>query len=674
MDQVYVIRDKVLREHKSVRKAAREAGISRVTARKYLEGAAEPPRRKKPVRDRPVMQVVQARMEALLSEWAPRTTTKQRVTATRLHQALLEEQFDVGITTVRVWLAEEKRKKAEVFVPLPHFEGDEGQVDFFEVTVDIDGVRGKAWMLVIRLMQSGRDFGWLYRHCDQVSFLDGHVRAFAHFGGVPQRLLYDNLKAAVAKILQVGRELSGRFGAMAAHYVFEPCFARPYTGHDKGGVESRGRGVRLQHLVPIPAAATLALAAQALLERLDVQAHQRRGEDGRTVMQRFEQDEQPHMLLVLRGGFDPRKLENGWANGSSITRLAGAHYSVPTGWARCDVEARVGVEEVEIRCRGEAIVVPRQAKGGKYIDYRYYLPELRRKPQAVRQVMPILLEQLGEPFVRLWRLLVDMDGPLDAARKFARVLGALHEHGDGPVRASVTAALDQDRMELLLRLPRRRDAQTAPMHVPAALAHHQVEARCDWPVLAWCAMTESNTVARASDSATRQRLAPSARTSGWCEGLGLAASPVLVRSSLDAPPSVDGDAKPIADSWACPVAIGGGWIPTDGRSTQQQESVGVRASTKSTRSPSRKDPWFDRVVPLPMEIMWMQVERRHLRVGDLAALLLRSVVEGAADFEARVGGRGADQADDRLVVDQRLAVPVHADERKEGVFNTGFYP
>ena len=44
-------------------------------------------------------------------------------------------------------------------------------------------------------MYSGRDFGWIYERQDQVSFLDGHVRAFAHLGGVPARIAYDNLRA-----------------------------------------------------------------------------------------------------------------------------------------------------------------------------------------------------------------------------------------------------------------------------------------------------------------------------------------------------------------------------------------------------------------------------------------------------------------------------------------------
>lgn len=41
-------------------------------------------------------------------------------------------------------------------------------------------------------MYSGYDFAWLYERCDQLSFLDAHVRAFAYFGGVPKRCVYDN--------------------------------------------------------------------------------------------------------------------------------------------------------------------------------------------------------------------------------------------------------------------------------------------------------------------------------------------------------------------------------------------------------------------------------------------------------------------------------------------------
>ena len=160
---------------------------------------------------------------------------------TRLHAMVVAEGFEVGLTTVKEAVAEWKRRRREVFVPLVDPAGDLAQVDFFEVLVDLRGKRQKVWMFVMRLMHSGRDFACLYTRQDQVSFLDGHVRAFEHFGAVPMRIAYDNLKAAVTKVF-VGseRQLAARFQALASHYLFEACFCRPRTGHDKGGVESRG--------------------------------------------------------------------------------------------------------------------------------------------------------------------------------------------------------------------------------------------------------------------------------------------------------------------------------------------------------------------------------------------------------------------------------------------------
>ena len=151
---------------------------------------------------------------------------------------LLAEGYDVGASLVKAEVAEWKRQRREVFVPLVYRPGDLAEVDFFEVLVDVAGAREKAWMFVMRLMHSGRDFAWLYPRQDQVGFLDGHVRAFAHFGAVPQRIAYDNLKAAVAQ--DPGRLGARADGALPGARVALPASSRasagPATGHDKGGV------------------------------------------------------------------------------------------------------------------------------------------------------------------------------------------------------------------------------------------------------------------------------------------------------------------------------------------------------------------------------------------------------------------------------------------------------
>ena len=467
VEDVHVLRHKVLVEGLSRRQAAREMGISRNTVRRYLR-LPEPVRVEREPRRKPVLERVQPRLDALLEEWSGRTTAKQRLTATRLHRQLREEGYEVGETLVRSYLREWRRRRAEVYVPLVHRPGDEAQVDFFEVTVEVGGERRKAWKFLMRLMYSGRDFVRLYDRQDQVAFLDGHVRAFAHFGGVPARIVYDNLAAAVRRVQFPRRQLTERFEALVSHYLYEPCFARPGEGHDKGGVEGRGRGVRLQHLTPIPRGDSLAGLSDWLQGEVDRHAAPR-------VWERFA-EERP----LLRPGpgvvFEARRVQPASVSRSALVRVEGAWYSAPSRWAGLRATALIGTDELTLRCRGEEVVHPRQPFGGRRVDYRHYLGELARKPQAVRQVAPELVAALGEPFGRLWTRLEREQGAQEGARTLARLLRAVHEHGEERVRDVLEQVLEQERfdelaVQRLLASARAPEAVT----VPETLRGYEVE-------------------------------------------------------------------------------------------------------------------------------------------------------------------------------------------------------
>jgi hypothetical protein len=362
-----------------------------------------------------------------------------------------------------------------VFVPLVYRPGDLAEVDFFEVLVDVAGQRKKAWMFLMRLMHSGRDFVRLYPRQDQICFLDAHVRAFEHFGAVPQRLLYDNLKPAVTRVL-VGfeRELSARFAAMATHYVFEPCFARPATGHDKGGVESRGRAIRWQHLVPIPSGKKLEDINVQLLTKLDARAGEHRDADGRTIVDRFG-DERGHMLPLPQRPFRAAALRFCTVSRRALAKIEGAVYSVPCRWASLEVTAYVGVDVVEIEGPSGRIQHERARFGGRSIDYRHYIPELAHKPQAVRQVADELVRDLGEPFGRVWRRLVDQHGPKHAARIFAQVLRCLEQMGHATVVERLERALRDDE-PLPLALQSSSPPAPPEMTLPSHLQHIHVAA------------------------------------------------------------------------------------------------------------------------------------------------------------------------------------------------------
>jgi transposase len=415
---------------------------------------------------------VAPRLEELMEAWSQRTTRKQRITGSRLHRQLIEDDYEVGVTTVRGWLREWRRQRAEVYIPLVHRLGEEAQVDFFEVTVDEGGFRRKAWKFLMRLPYSGRDFVWIYDRCDQLAFLDGHVRAFVHFGGVPARIVYDNLSAAVKRRVGIHRELTDRFRSLVSHYLFEPCFTRRGEGHDKGSVEARGKGVRLQHLTPVPRGESLGAISAAVLAEVQRVWAARQRPDGRSSGALWG-EEASRLATVPEAPFEPRRMTLVSVSRQAMVHVEGARYSVPSHWKSLEATAWVGVEDLRLVCRGEQIVVARVRRGGRHVQYRHYLSELATKPQAVRQVAPELVAELGEPYGRLWKLLAERHGAREGARVLAKIVGVVAESGPGVVAEALEPALAAGRWDLLALKPPRE--ARAPVPVPEPLRGYEID-------------------------------------------------------------------------------------------------------------------------------------------------------------------------------------------------------
>ena len=245
-------------ESVAIRELARRFKAHRRDVRAALASAI-PPARKVAVRAAPKMDLWKPIVDGWLAadREAPR---KQRHTARRVWQRLVaEHDAQVGESTVRRYVARVRAVQqlplAEVKVPQTHLLGAEAEVDFGTMSVYLAGVLVEVSLFVMRLSASGRGFCRAYLNEAQEVFLDGHVRAFEHFGGVPGRVRYDNLKAAVVKVLR-GRDRleSERFVALRSHYRFDSFFCIPGIGgaHEKGGVEGEVGRFRRRHLVPVP--------------------------------------------------------------------------------------------------------------------------------------------------------------------------------------------------------------------------------------------------------------------------------------------------------------------------------------------------------------------------------------------------------------------------------------
>ena len=185
------------------------------------------------------------------------------------------------------------------------------------------------------------------------AFLEGHVRAFAYFGGVPTPILYDNTKLAVARILGDGeRQKTRAFSELQSHYLFADKFGRPAKGNDKGKVEGLVGYARRNFMVPIPRFASweelnahsgaMPQAARAAAAR-----PARRSANASSVTGR--------LLPLPAAPYEACEKLSARVNSLSLVRYRTNDYSVPTEYGHRQVLVKGYVHEVVIACGSEVI-------------------------------------------------------------------------------------------------------------------------------------------------------------------------------------------------------------------------------------------------------------------------------------------------------------------------------
>ena len=89
---------------------------------------------------------------------------------------------------------------------------------------------------------------------------------------------------------------------------------------------------------------------------------------------------------------------------------------MPSRWARLDATAYLGVDDVRITFMSESVTHPQARFGTRRVRYRHYLPELARKPHAVRQVALKSITELDVPWSGQRGLLCGTHGELQGSR------------------------------------------------------------------------------------------------------------------------------------------------------------------------------------------------------------------------------------------------------------------
>jgi transposase len=388
---------------------------------------------------------------------------KQRHSAKRIFERLkVEHGFEGGYTAVKDYVRIARVRARETFVPLSHPPGH-AQVDFGEAIGVIGGVRRKMHVFFMDLPHSDAPFMKAYPAETTEAFLDGHVSAFAFFGGIPQSILYDNTKLAVSKICGDGkRDRTRAFTELVSHYLFRDRFGRPGKGNDKGKVEGLVKNGRRRFLTPVPVAASFeALNAKLeadCLSELDRCA----GRHTETIGTRLNADLSAFRALPT-GLFEPCEKRSARVSSTAVVRYRLNDYSVPTTYGFRDVVVKGFVDRVVIVCAGQQIARHRRSyeRGGFVCDPLHYLALIEQKPGALDQAAPLQGWELPEQFGHLRRLLEARMGNR-GKREFIQVLRLMEVFDQGLVADAVKDAIrlgapgfDAIKQLILCRIERR---------------------------------------------------------------------------------------------------------------------------------------------------------------------------------------------------------------------------
>jgi transposase len=432
----------------TIKGVARKFGVHRRMVREAISNAV-PPSRKIPERDRPKLAPAMPFIEQMLQadRRAPR---KQRHTAHRIWQRLKAEhpEVDVAESTVRRYVRGRKQElglaKAEVFIPQSYRWGQEAQVDWYEAYVDMDGEEQKVYLFCMRSMASGGAFHRAYPHAIQQAFLEAHELAFAYFGGVFERLRYDNLTSAVKRILRGSRrEETERFIAFRSHWGFASEFCTPGgTGaHEKGGVEGENGYFRRNHLVPLPKVGSWEELNRFLLEESKRDEQRVIGDRNHTVGAGLCL-EREHLLPLAEEGFQLAAISFPAVNSSRCARVLTNYYSVPAP-VGCEVEAKVYAAQIEFWYEGKCIACHDRCfnRQKKILDLEHYLDALSKKPGALAG-SSALEQWRGQgkwpaSFDRLWEELKKRRGKQDGTRAMIDLLLLGRAHGYDALRNAI---------------------------------------------------------------------------------------------------------------------------------------------------------------------------------------------------------------------------------------------
>lgn len=261
------------------------------------------------------------------------------------------------------------------------------QVDFGEALVtEINGTEVKMSELVVSFPWSNAGFAQICPFETKECLCEGLQRIFEFIGGVPLRILFDNMSSTVVHIEEHGkRKLTEMFMRFTMHHRFQAQFCNPDSPHEKGNVENKVGYLRRNYLLPPPAIEDLDAFNKGLLDTCMDDLKREHYVKGELISNLFAA-EQEVLISLPRERFRVFTLEKAKTDKYSFIQFDGNRYSTAPEYANQELWLEIGTSELRVlNEKYEQIAAHERKYGRKFepvINFDNYIGALCRKPRA----------------------------------------------------------------------------------------------------------------------------------------------------------------------------------------------------------------------------------------------------------------------------------------------------
>ena len=325
------------RQGLTIVQTARVLGLHPQTVATWLARSRFEPRRSRP-------------RGSILDPFKPRITRlldTHPYSAQQIFQRLREEGYGGGMTILRDYVRRIRPPKRPVYLKLHFAPGECAQVDWGAYgTVAVDNTRRRLSFFVMVLAFSRQMYVEFTVSQTMEHFLACHEHAFAAWGGVPSKIMVDNLKSAVLQRLAGAAPIfNPRYLDFARHHGFTIAPCNVGRGNEKGRVESGVGYVKKNflHGIELTDFSTIQAAAQVWLDTIaNVRIH---GETQQRPVDLFAQ-ERPHLGPLNPHPYDLAHTSTSVASSQFRITLDTNQYSVPATYAHRRVTVKAYPDRV----------------------------------------------------------------------------------------------------------------------------------------------------------------------------------------------------------------------------------------------------------------------------------------------------------------------------------------